>query len=285
MNLIYITADPDRAIIADRAGVDRVMVDLEIIGKEQRQAKRNTVISRHTFDDVSRVRSVLRKSRLMVRVNPIHAQTQAEVAACLDRGAEILMLPMFTTVREVEQFVRVVDGRADCTLLLETAPALARAPEILSVEGISDVLIGLNDLHIAMKLDFMFELIAWGIVPYLAAQCRERKMMFGVGGVGRIGSGPLDARLICAEHVAMGSQMVILSRDFNKSFELTTADERANTFIDEIQKLRAHFTQLHALPEAERKGMSEKFKMEVRRLSDNSRLVVDGLVGQVAPRL
>lgn len=43
LKLIYITNDPKTAQIAEEAGVDRIMVDLETIGKDQRQGGMNTV--------------------------------------------------------------------------------------------------------------------------------------------------------------------------------------------------------------------------------------------------
>jgi citrate lyase beta subunit len=44
---------------------------------------------------VPRVKAVLRHAPLMVRVNPLHDGTAAEVNAVLAAGADLLMLPMF----------------------------------------------------------------------------------------------------------------------------------------------------------------------------------------------
>ena len=35
LNLMYITNNPEVALIAEETGVDRIMIDLEIIGKEE----------------------------------------------------------------------------------------------------------------------------------------------------------------------------------------------------------------------------------------------------------
>ena len=43
LNLMYITNRPDVAIVAQSSGVDRVFIDFEYIGKEERQAGLNTV--------------------------------------------------------------------------------------------------------------------------------------------------------------------------------------------------------------------------------------------------
>ncbi|MEO7547247.1 MAG: aldolase, partial [Ramlibacter sp.] len=104
LELIQITNDPAFARRCDALGGMRIWVDLERMGKAERQAGRNTFISTHAMDDVGRIKRVLRRSPLMVRVNPLNPESQGEVDAVLAQGADILMLPMFTTAREVSEF-------------------------------------------------------------------------------------------------------------------------------------------------------------------------------------
>ena len=49
---MYITNKPDIAIIAEQAGVDRIFIDMEYIGKADRQGGMNTVQNHHTVEDV-----------------------------------------------------------------------------------------------------------------------------------------------------------------------------------------------------------------------------------------
>ena len=70
------------------------------------------------------------------------------------------MLPMFTHPDEVRLCLNFIRGRVPLTLLVETAAALARLHTILNIPGFDDVHIGLNDLHLDMGLDFMFELLS-----------------------------------------------------------------------------------------------------------------------------
>lgn len=49
---MYITNRPEIAAIADSNGVDRIFLDLELIGKEERQGHLDTVISRHSISDI-----------------------------------------------------------------------------------------------------------------------------------------------------------------------------------------------------------------------------------------
>ena len=71
LKLMYITNRPDVALIAEQNGVDRIFVDMEYIGKAERQGNLDTVKNHHTIQDVSALRKVLMQSELLVRVNPI----------------------------------------------------------------------------------------------------------------------------------------------------------------------------------------------------------------------
>jgi 2-keto-3-deoxy-L-rhamnonate aldolase RhmA len=237
MELIFITRDPFQAQAMARAGVDRIMVDLEINGKEARQGHLNAVISRHTPQDVSTIRRALDHAGtgvLMVRVNPLGQGTPAEIENILDRGADRIMLPMFTHPDEVARCLDLIAGRAPLTLLLETAAALARLPQILTIKGIDDFHIGLNDLHLDMGLDFMFELFGSGLLDHAARLIQAAGLRFGIGGVACIGTGMLPAEAILGAHMHLGSERVILSRTFAKTLEGGGSAE------DEIRKLRAY---------------------------------------------
>jgi formate-dependent nitrite reductase cytochrome c552 subunit len=74
---MYITNRPEVARIAEEAGVERIFVDMEYIGKSDRQGGMDTVQSRHTTADVALLRSTLTRAELLVRCNPIHEATEA----------------------------------------------------------------------------------------------------------------------------------------------------------------------------------------------------------------
>ena len=76
LKLMYITNRPDVALIAENAGVDRIFVDMEYIGKAARQGGMDSVQNHHTVEDVRKLRSVLTKAQLLVRVNPIHEESE-----------------------------------------------------------------------------------------------------------------------------------------------------------------------------------------------------------------
>ncbi|MBF4210498.1 aldolase/citrate lyase family protein [Pseudomonas donghuensis] len=243
MKLLMITNCPDVARFAVESGVDRIFVDTEILGKEARQGHLNTVISRHTLEDVRRVRSSVPAGRLLVRINPVHPEIQAEVDQAIEAGADILMLPMFRTPDEVKTFVDAVDGRARCSLLVETVAAANSLRECVQVKGVDEVHIGLNDLHLEQGLDFMFELLANGMVDGLAQILREVGMTFGIGGVARVGEGMLPAELLMAEHVRLGSSAAILSRTFHRDAKSLADIQGQMDFAGEVRKLREVYEQ------------------------------------------
>ena len=59
LKLMYITNNPDVARIAQDAGAERIMVDMEYIGKELRQGGLDSVKNHHTVEDVRNIRAFL----------------------------------------------------------------------------------------------------------------------------------------------------------------------------------------------------------------------------------
>src|SRR6185369_17264009 len=112
LELIQISNDPAFARRCDALGGFRLFVDLERLGKAERQAGRNTFISAHELADVARIRDAARRSRLMVRVNPLHEGTADELDAVLAHGPDLLMLPMFASGVELRSFSNLVAARA-----------------------------------------------------------------------------------------------------------------------------------------------------------------------------
>jgi len=219
MKLIYITSDTYEAAIANESKIDFVMVDLEVNGKQERQKGRDTLISNHSIEDVKLIRKVLTTSKLLVRINPIWENTKEEIDRAISFGADSLMLPMFCSKEEVKAFLSIVNGRAECQLLLETSTGLEVIDSILELEGISTLHVGLNDLHRELNLDFMFEIFLGEMLQELGKKVINRGIDLGIGGVGRpLANQIVSPQLIMKEHGRLGSSQVILSRDFRNIF-------------------------------------------------------------------
>ena len=275
LKLMYITNRPVVADIAQEAGVNRIWVDMEYIGKEARQAGMNTVKSHHTIEDVVALRPLVSKSGLMVRVNPIHEATRnwcdsrEEIENTVRAGADSIMLPMFKTAEEVERFVEYVDGRAVVQILLETKEACDSLDRILDVQGIDEVHIGLNDLHLAYGMRFMFQLLSDGTVERLCARIREKGLPYGFGGIARLGYGLLPAEYIIAEHYRLGSSAAILSRSFCDANGMEDPETVRSLFREEVANIRNYEMKLGSFSESDFENNRERVCDLVDKIVNN----------------
>ena len=238
LKLIYITNNPEVARIAENNGVDRIMIDLETLGKEERQKNMDTVKSRHTVDDVSAVSQALEKSEMLVRINPWNIGSSDEIESVISAGADRIMLPMWRTISEVDAFLKTVNGRARTTLLLETKEAVEIVDAVLENPLVEEIHIGLNDLHLSCGLTFMFELLSNGVVEKLCEKFKKKGISYGFGGIARIGEGMLPAERIVMEHYRLGSTVAILSRSFCNTAEVTDMSKIEVIFSKNMALLR-----------------------------------------------
>lgn len=272
LTLMYITNNPEIARIAQTAGVDRVWVDMEYIGKDARQGGLDTVKSSHTIEDIRKIRPVVTEAELLVRVNPIHEAsdvypgTEEEVEQTIAAGADVIMLPMFRTKDEVARFLKAVNGRAKTLLLFETAEAVENIDDILSLTGIDEVHIGLNDLHLSYKMKFMFELLCEGTVQRLCEKFKARGIKYGFGGVARVGLGMLPAEYIITEHYRLGSTAAILSRGFCDANRVADPQTIRDIFIEGVRNIRLKEAEVSALTDKQYQENLEIIREKVGRI-------------------
>ncbi len=244
IKLMYITNSPEVALIAEKSGVDRIFIDMEYIGKNLRQGGMNTVQNHHTVEDVKNIKKVVTKAKVMVRCNPIHGATEDypssedEINEIIDGGADIVMLPYFKTADEVREYVRIVGGRAKTFPLVETIEAVECIDEILEIEGIDEIYIGLNDLSLSRHQRFMFQPLADGMVDMLAEKFKAKGIPFGFGGIASLGKGMLPSEYIICEHKRLGSTAAILSRSFCNVTKINDLTEIDRIFTDGVRNIR-----------------------------------------------
>lgn len=238
LKLMYITNNLDVALIAQKYGVDRIWIDLETLGKEERQKNMNSVKSNHSINDIKKIAPVLTTSEMLVRVNPINGNSEDEINKVIDAGADIIMLPMWKSVEDVNTFLSIVDGRVKTTILLETKEAAECLDDVLLNCSMDEIHIGLNDLHLSYGLDFMFELLSNGTIKKLCNKISRKRIPFGFGGIARIGEGSLPAEKIIMEHYNYGSTRAILSRSFCNYEEIEELNEVEHIFSENIKMLR-----------------------------------------------
>ena len=234
-----IVDDGDIARYVSEHGVARLFVDLEHLGKEDRQKNLDTWKSRQTSADVSRIRDAAPDAHVLVRINPLHAGTAAELDDVLARGADSIMLPMFRGRDDLAVFLDLLNGRAEALPLVETASALKAIPEIVETLPITGLHIGLNDLHLDLRRDFMFEPLAEGLLEEPAAALRGRGIPFGIGGLARADGGLVSAGLLLGEHVRLGSSATILSRGFHGGAKTLPELLAGMDFPAEVSRLKS----------------------------------------------
>ncbi|MGB7159629.1 MAG: aldolase/citrate lyase family protein [Tepidisphaeraceae bacterium] len=252
------TADPELAARADAAGVDRIGLDLETLGKHERQKGLATWISPHREDQLPALRKAIRTNKLFCRTNPINPASQDEIERLIGHGVEVLMLPMFTVSAEVEKFVRYIDGRATVVLLLENRTAADNVNDIVRVAGIDDVHIGLNDLTLSLKMSNRFAVMSSPLMDRISDAVLGAGIRFGVGGVGRVVVGddtlPIPSDLIYAQYPRLRATAALISRAFfggDSSFVDLTA---------EVRKSRERLDWWHARTPAEREAAHQQFR-------------------------
>ncbi|HET7065112.1 MAG TPA: aldolase/citrate lyase family protein [Rudaea sp.] len=261
MVLTLFTADPVLADAADRAGVDRIGIDMEQIGKAARQQHLATWISDHTETDLATVRPMLQRAQLFVRCNPVHRETAAEIDRLVDAGVKVIMLPFFKTVADAERFIRMVDERAHPVLLLETTEAAAAIADLCRVPGVSEIHIGLNDMRLSLGWPSHFHVLVSDFLVNICAVILNAGHRLGVGGVGRAGDNelPVPADLVSAQIVRLRAAATLVSRSFFRA--PAPCDLNA-----EFRKLRAWFDQCASKPDEWHAGKRRELEACIRRV-------------------
>lgn len=238
MQFLMIVNDSAIARYVSRNGVDRLFVDLEVIGKAERQAGMNTWKSGQTIADVARLREAAPDAHLLVRINPPYEGTRDEVKAVIARGADSIMLPMFRSAEDVARLADMVAGHAEVVPLVETRAALDDVPRMAAMGAAGRVHIGLNDLHLDMGLRFMFQPISEGLLEDACAALRAHSLPFGIGGLARAHEGHISPDVLLGEHVRLGSDAAILSRTFHRGAASVEEIQSQMDFAAEVAELR-----------------------------------------------
>jgi len=234
MYFYVITDNPEVAGYIDGLGVNRIFIDLETLGKSERQKGLNTLISTHKESNISSVKNLLTSAELLVRIDPLNDHSFEQIEKVIDYGADAIMLPMYSYVNEVEQIGNFINGRAKLVPLVETSEALRSIEQVSKLECVDDLHIGLNDLQIARGTSTMFDVFFDGVLDSVYSNAVKP---VGFGGVANSLVGDLPASMILAEHVYRRSNGVILSRSFHGASK-TVEDFIANDFENHFKTMK-----------------------------------------------
>jgi len=216
LETLVICNEVNEAIFWENAGVDIIFVDLETIGKYERQGHIDSVKSNHSIEDIRPIKNMMARSKILVRLNPLHDKTRYEVENVINSGADIIMLPMFKKADEIKYLLELVDERCRVYPLIETPEAIFNIDSLAELSGVEGYHFGLNDLHLALNKKFLFEVMLWE--PFLDAikKLKDKNVMFGIGGVSKAGTGTIVSDFVIREYYRLGARRTILSRSFKK---------------------------------------------------------------------
>jgi len=255
------TNDPKRAASAARAGVDRVGLDLETLGKVDRQRGLDTWISPHKLQDIDVIGPEIAPATLFVRCNPLHPGSRLEIEALIDRGVRVIMLPNFTNSETVELFLDIVAGRARVVPLIERLAATSLISALAAL-GIDEVHIGLNDLSIESSIRNRLALLASPLLDAIAAGARANNVRFGVGGLARAMDEdlPIASDLVYAQHARLGATGALIARSF------FVPGMSSQDFATEIAKMRERLRFWFAAPPTAIEGARVELCSRVKTL-------------------
>ncbi len=225
--LTLFTDDPVLATAADHAGIDRIGVDLEYIGKAARQLGTQSRLSDHRAEALAPIAAGLTRADLFARVNPLHEGSEAELEAVLAQGVKVVMLPYFKAIAPVMEFCALLRRRARLVALVETVESLDLITELLALPDIDELHFGLNDLRIQMGFANHFDVLDT-VVFRRALDCvRDAGKPFGIAAVAQPGdkSLPVDPLATCRKIVHLGATRALVARSFfGAGYELAALD-------------------------------------------------------------
>ena len=260
---LFITDQPDLATFVHDAGVERIFIDLETLGKAERQDNFDALISHHAWENIAKVRSAVPAAEVVVRLNPLYTGTLREIDEVVSAGADFLMLPMFRSAAELSTFCKAVRGRKPVIPLVETAGALQEIQEVAAVDGVAELHVGLNDLHRDLGLKNLFQPLAEDRLDTLAETMRRRGLAWGVGGVSRVGHGAIPGEQVMGEYCRLGSSRVILSRAFHQRAQSVDELNANMDFALELSRLREATERLKNRTKEEQAHDHQRFQRTV----------------------
>lgn len=194
-------------------GIRHFLVDWEVVDKAERQKGFDTEIRPGTLEDLRGLAGV-QGATTWCRINRFGEHTLSEVDAAVEVGAAGLFLPMATSPAEVEGFLRVIDGRCEAGILVETKEAFDAVNDLAKLP-LQRVFFGLNDFAISRGGGSIFRALLDGAVE--EARAAFETQAFGFGGMTAMEAGdPLPARMLLEEMARLDCQFTFLRRSFRR---------------------------------------------------------------------
>ncbi len=156
----------------------------------------------------------------------------------LGLGTQVLMLPMFERAREVARLIELVAGRATVVPLLETRAALAGIADLIHVDGLQEIHVGINDLALSLGVRNRFEVLVSEAVQRVCETLRGAGFRLGIGAIGRLDDGrlPIPPDLVYSRYARLGASAALVARSFAASD--ASGDELAHQIAASRARIR-----------------------------------------------
>jgi len=145
---------------------------------------------------------------------------------------------------------------------------LAFVGDVCAIDGVTELYVGLNDLHLGLKMNFIFEPLAEGLLEGFASTVKQSGKRLGFGGVARVDEGDVSGSMVLGEHLRLASDSVILSRTFYRPQDELDPEY---VFVDGIRKLRVEESRLMQRTKAAIKDDHRHFCATVRQIAQQKR--------------
>lgn len=234
MKFLIIENNSERARKFEELGIDTIFVDLEILGKQERQRNIDSVKSKHRISDIKEIKLAVKKAEILVRIDPVNSETKSQIDEVIKAGADVIMLPFFKTYAEVEFFFKCIDGRIRTKLLFEHIDSLVLIELIHKNFGVNEVYFGLNDLSLSLGYNFMFRVLTDNVLDAAVKYCKKNNISFGIGGIGKYHEAEIPGKIILQEYIRLGATSTIVSRGLANLY-----DRDKNLFIENINLIRS----------------------------------------------
>ncbi|MFK7956403.1 MAG: aldolase/citrate lyase family protein [Lysobacterales bacterium] len=182
--LTLVTRDPIWSAAGARAGLEFIGVDIERLGKTERQIGiKNARINDHELSSLDVVAKAAPGVPLFARLNPLHTGTSVEIEEALRRGVSALMLPQFKNAAPLHEFFGMVAGRARVIPLLEDVAAMDHLDEILDLCVNDELMFGINDFSRSLGLKHPMSMALHPDMETVARAAKAKGVPFGWGGI------------------------------------------------------------------------------------------------------
>lgn len=235
-NYIAITNNIEEARIIESCGIQQILVDIENIGKSERQSGTNAVINFHNITDVSNLKNAGIKAKIICRINSFHSGSFAEIDEVINAKADFIMIPMINNINHYNKMTDFIGDRIEIIPLIETPYSVFKINDILKCSNINQIHFGLNDLCLALGTKNIFEILLSPVFSFALEFVNEHVKLIGIGGIGNpLEQQKVDPSLILQLHKLFGSKSVILSRSFFKmGYEINKIETSLRQFEKQI---------------------------------------------------